>query len=330
MQKSCLLVTITSYPHGGGESFFHQSAAWLVEEGYEVSWISFRERQWYRQETVSNENFYTDIRTTRKRLRHWIDKICPSVIHAMPERDADVTVALDECGKKVVIGHHFWSGLIVSDIHPFSIGMKSNPTLRLDPVLLALLDNPLICHYVVSEFMNEILQKCGGQRMTVISPLSDHHRCELPPLLERDSIAVINDDPLKGREILASLTRKTSLPFLIVGTGTYPTNVRVVSSCDVKDIYKSARIVLIPSLVDETFCRVAYEAADLGIAIVTTGNGYIREMLGDAGIYEEGDWVTTIEWLYYDLDRLRDLSEKLRAAANRLGSSREQFVSLFR
>uniref|UniRef100_A0A6C0BPY8 Glycosyl transferase family 1 domain-containing protein n=1 Tax=viral metagenome TaxID=1070528 RepID=A0A6C0BPY8_9ZZZZ len=53
---------------------------------------------------------------------------------------------------------------------------------------------------------------------------------------------------------------------------------------DIREVHCRTRVMLIPSLVDETFCRVALEAMINGIPIVTTGAGNIKYLVGDAGI----------------------------------------------
>ena len=50
---------------------------------------------------------------------------------------------------------------------------------------------------------------------------------------------------------------------------------------DVKQIYSVSNIVLLPSIVDETFCRVAYESKINNIKTIAYNNGNLKYLLKD-------------------------------------------------
>ena len=59
-------------------------------------------------------------------------------------------------------------------------------------------------------------------------------------------------------------------------------------------IYKQTKILLIGSLVDETFCRVAYEGLINKIPIISTNNGNLKYLLnGYADFVDESvnNWI---------------------------------------
>ena len=57
---------------------------------------------------------------------------------------------------------------------------------------------------------------------------------------------------------------------------------------NVREFYQTARMVIVPTLVDETFCRVAFEAAMNGIPVLCTANGYLPDLLGGDGCFSLG------------------------------------------
>ena len=85
---------------------------------------------------------------------------------------------------------------------------------------------------------------------------------------------------------------------------------------NIQEIYANTKILLIPSLVDETFCRVAYEGCKLGIPIITSGLGNFSELgmfskLYSIDIINKSSinlWYDEICSLYHNNDKLISLS----------------------
>lgn len=70
---------------------------------------------------------------------------------------------------------------------------------------------------------------------------------------------------------------------------------------DVRRVYALSRVILVPSVVDETFCRVALEAMQNGIPVITTGAGNITNVVGPAAVViplgpdtSSKDWVDAL------------------------------------
>lgn len=344
MIRKCLMISRLSYPYGGGESFFLQTINWL--SNYEIIWISFQSHTKgnYTTEEIITHPTYTEIHILRNKLSHWLNKISPTVIHTMPEKDLDLIFTLEESGIPVLLGYHFWWGLICTDKLPINVDMEHNETLYVDPVHLAIFSKNLFTTYVASDFMNTILSSLNQESLPVIYPTSEHHSTTLLPFEERKYISMINCNPLKGGDIvlnLASLASENisfdSYPFRIVSSDSSEldekfqnlSNVTFSRYTDVKEIYSTSRIILIPTQLDETFCRVAYEAADNGIAIITTGKGFIRQMLGDAGLYANTveEFQNIISQIYDDETLLTQIGNKLKQQVSRF-SSKDDFISM--
>jgi glycosyltransferase involved in cell wall biosynthesis len=79
-------------------------------------------------------------------------------------------------------------------------------------------------------------------------------------------------------------------------------NIIIPEKINIKIIYNQTRILLIPSICEETFCRVAYEGMINKIPIISTNNGNLKYLLEDYALFiNELDikkWVKTIQYLY--------------------------------
>lgn len=72
---------------------------------------------------------------------------------------------------------------------------------------------------------------------------------------------------------------------------------------DMKHIYQQTRLLLIPSLVDETFCRVGYEGMMNEIPIIATSNGNLKYLLKDYADFLDPQpelWSQRIIQIYHD------------------------------
>ena len=110
-----------------------------------------------------------------------------------------------------------------------------------------------------------------------------------------------------------------------------------------REIYRQSKILLAPSLCEETFCRVAVEAAANGVPVVGSNRGAIPEVVGDKSlalpiparftpsaritpeISELEPWLETIVSLWNDENKRKEIGAGLRACAARF--SREHTVA---
>lgn len=128
---------------------------------------------------------------------------------------------------------------------------------------------------------------------------------------------------VEGRENLEIIKRRC-LPFL---QGIK--NVDFMhSTTNPQDFYELARVLLVPSLNPETFCRVAAEALMNGVPVLASDRGALPEVIGDAGISipppsslpentvrllsdeELEPWITSLRRLWYDSDFYDSLRQK--------------------
>lgn len=150
-------------------------------------------------------------------------------------------------------------------------------------------------------------------------------------------VTFVNPQPAKGAAWFARIAlevgrRRQDIPFLVVegrgaaaGLAAVPldlsglTNLRRMPPTPrPADFYAESRVVLVPSLVEETLGRVAAEALANGLPVLATRRGALPDTLGDAGLLfdlpevyttrlldppsaeEVTGWVAAIERLYDD------------------------------
>ena len=88
----------------------------------------------------------------------------------------------------------------------------------------------------------------------------------------------------------------------------------ITQKIDVKLIYEKTRILLIPSLCEETFCRVGYEAMVNKIPILSSRNGNLKYLLKNYATFIDDhnirDWKVKIEELYNNNIEIEQFSYK--------------------
>ncbi|WP_371791567.1 glycosyltransferase [Streptomyces sp. NBC_01471] len=164
-------------------------------------------------------------------------------------------------------------------------------------------------HYglAVSEFVRARALQAAGTRLAVMYPPF------ASPGLRSDeirsaSVLMINPIPAKGSELLHRLLVLMPEQHFTLVEGWWDTaadfaarsNVTYVPRVyDMGPLYRSHRLLLVPSVVEDAFPRVIIEAALHGIPAIGTDRGGIPEAIGDAGIVLPGTahpetWARTI------------------------------------
>lgn len=149
-------------------------------------------------------------------------------------------------------------------------------------------------HYglAVSEFVRERAPRTEGTRLAVLyppfGPPAPGH--EAP---RSGSVLMVNPIPAKGSVLLHQLIRLMPEQHFTLVEGwwntaadfaTYPNVTFVARIYDMGPLYRSHRLLLVPSTVEDAFPRVVIEAALHGVATIGTDRGGIPEAIGGAGI----------------------------------------------
>jgi glycosyltransferase involved in cell wall biosynthesis len=195
-----------------------------------------------------------------------------------------------------------------------------------------------------SPFLARLLECCVGPPVAVVPPLIEpsDYRCEHGG----DAILFINPVAIKGARLVAAIAaRLRHRRFLFVRSWPdhpdFPhVDVRLdnvewtASTSDMRQIYARARVVLMPSVVEETFGRIVAEAAISGIPAVTSDRGGLRESVGEGGVVLSladpiERWCEAIERVFQDPAHYAALSEAAEARAARPDRQPEAAVARF-
>jgi glycosyltransferase involved in cell wall biosynthesis len=158
-----------------------------------------------------------------------------------------------------------------------------------------------------------------GVEPTVIPPFIDAAKYKTAST--RENVTFINPHPYKGRDIAVEIARLCpDIPFVFVQSWPLShdhraeleamiaplSNVTLLPARnDMRGIYGKCRILLVPSLWEEAYGRVAVEAEINGIPVVASNRGGLPEAVGGGGILVSPEspiteWVSAVRKLWDD------------------------------
>jgi glycosyltransferase involved in cell wall biosynthesis len=188
-----------------------------------------------------------------------------------------------------------------------------------------------------SRFTAAAFKEAFGLDASIIRPFfrADQYRAS-PPI--NDNVTFINPHPLKGIEIALQLVaRCPEIPFrfikswwlskeqkasLMNDVKRYPNLTVESQKRDMNQVYRRAKIVLMPSKCDEAWGRVVTEAQFSGIPVIASNRGGLPESVGPGGILLDPDgdiedWVDAVRSLWLDDVRYNELSAAALAHSRR-------------
>lgn len=170
-------------------------------------------------------------------------------------------------------------------------------------------------------------ERSNAQCVTLVSPNSDKGVelvLELATALPMLPFLLVEGWPL-GRQEWGRLKRQTA----------HLGNVRVRRSArDMMEIYRSTRVLLVPSQVAETFGRVVIEAQVSGIPSIVRNIGSLPWTVGEGGIIMPVDagvaqWSEELARLFNDQHHYDLLSSRARANASRVDFQPTESIQRF-
>jgi hypothetical protein len=261
-----------------------------------------------------------------------------------------------------ITGFCFWQNIIKMNNNNFNINMSNNKFEKCDEFdLITKYSYP----YSSSRFVNDIIFDVYNTKLPVIESIShDIHYLDIAnfnseeELKSRVFVSIINCHHNKGGHIIKYLCENIdyNIPLLFVYTEYDPQitvsyieellairnkerniNLIICNKVNIKNIYKYSRIILIPSLCDETFCRIGYEAMKNKIPIISTMNGNLKYLLDDYAVFLPGGekyydlWKVNIENIYNNREILKKYSENDNNNHNNLNynSIKNKVVNFF-
>lgn len=233
-------------------------------------------------------------------------------------------------------GFCFWNNIIKFNMNDINVNMINNNNLTETDEFEIILDNSY--NYVSSDFVNDIVDKIYNKKLEVIETISlkDEYYIENKnEEFKQEYVTLINCHYNKGGFLVENLCKilNSNIPLLFVYTENDPNipfskieewinernkinnvNILINGKVDIKEIYKKTRILLVPSICDETFCRVAYEGMMNNIPIISRQNGNLKYLLKDYAIFldtiDNNIWMNEIQSLYFDKTRLDSFKNK--------------------
>lgn len=315
MSTCCRLLIVTKwgYPFGGGEAFMRDSIDWCQSQFTEIIWLSFMcydavsavHKPWpvYSVNKKSDKVAFVQVpnEMSAATLNWWIKTLDPDVVHHQGPERALVIKTCVNLKVPVVTGFHFWHGAVVLSKHHGNTNIMDHLSDHtIDPELDWLTTENTVTIYFASEFMKQVvlstpsgLQKTKdyvANKVAILAPVStESNVCLKSSVDSRRYVTQINVHPGKGGAVIRyCIEQLPSTHFQCLITEDSADDLVSLASHrvlvmsrteDIATVYARTKVLLVPSVVDETFCRVALEGLMCGLPIMASPAGYLKSML---------------------------------------------------
>lgn len=241
----------------------------------------------------------------------------PFIIHHQGlEREYFMNIAIS-LNIPFVTGFCFWNDIIEFNNNYSNVNILNNNKLQKSNNFQNIINN---CNsYVSSEFVNDVVYKLHNIKLNIIDTISVNQHYHVNNI-DPQYLTIINIHYLKGGWLLPKLLSnlKTDITICLIDTEhnnkkftfklmnfiKYRNNkfknkvIYINKKINITEIYSKTKLLLIPSLVDESFCKVAYEGMYNKIPILSTKNGNLKYLLnGYADFLSENynEWIFKID-----------------------------------
>ena len=293
-RNNICLICESSYPGGGGEEFMYDLSVFLTEQNYNVFWINYHDwgKPFHNKYIVNYNKYYTEIRLNNRKIES-LDNY--DVLNQILKNYHINYILHQGSGHKLVcdLGNKlniptitfwcFWEEMLNIDWNIGLIDIQKNLNAHnINKDFKYIVDN--IDHfYFASDFVKKIAEekyKLIFNDDNVFNTLSIGKR--IIKNSEIDSfesiyITLLDCHTLKGGELLSKLIIKNpTVNFLAVKTEDEEGGPNLIKKAflkvnnknnmligrvnNVSELYNKTKILLCPTRLDETFCRVVYEA----------------------------------------------------------------------
>ena len=225
-------------------------------------------------------------------------------------------------------GFCFWQNIVKFNMDNINVNMINNNGLERTDEFRDILKNSYT--YSSSDFVNDIIDKLYNEKLDVIETISLKEDFYINNSNNENNqnkiyVTLINCHYNKGGYLIEELCNNLNIniPLQLVYTENDPIinldfltslinkrnqknniNKLIKEKVDVKLIYNKTKIIIIPSICDETFCRVGYEAMINKIPIISSSNGNLKYLLKDYALFIDNNniekWRNEIEKLYFN------------------------------
>jgi hypothetical protein len=330
-------------PFGGGENWILNMNKILNNNNFETYMICFGDpflNEYYTTTNYIDLEYVKIIQTSFETLNiiKLIKVIDPDIINHQGVNRLFFMKLSNILNIPFFTGFCFWQDIIKFNMDNINVNMIENSNLEKTDNFEFIINNSYT--YVSSEFVNDIIFKLYNKKLDVIETISVEDEFKVEYINKnnfnnRIYVTLINCHYNKGGYLIKylcnNLDYNIGLQFVytendpnvpinlveeLISNRNKVNNINIVysSKIDIKIIYNNTRILLLPSLCDETFCRVGYEGLVNKIPIISTKNGNLKYLLNNYAIfvndYDVKEWRCQIEKLYYDEENIISLSNK--------------------
>ncbi len=211
-----------------------------------------------------------------------------------------------------------------------------------------LLPDPSLLYFSNSEFSSKRLKALFGIESTTLIPLVDPENYRLSTT--REKVLFINPSQIKGVEIFFKIAENLpGIPFQVAES--WHVNLQWRAYCsnraeslgnidwmsstrDMNTLYGSTRVLLMPSIWEETYGRCVTEAQHSAIPVIGSNRGGLPEAIGPGGILldpdgEVSEWITAVEKVFNDKKTYNKLSKAALRHATRKQANPETLATIF-
>ena len=322
------IVTLSQWgypPFGGGENWLLNLSKIFNEFKYDVYLICFSNgfngTNFNKTEVIDLS--YVKIIQMEYNLYEIIKilkYINPSIINHQGIKRIEFMKIANVLDTPFISGYCFWNNIIKQTYS--NIKILDNKLIEKDNSFEYI--NKYSYVYAASNFVNDVIEKYFQKKINVIETISlkDDYHIQINNKKNK-YVCLLNCHHNKGGFLITDLINDLDIkiPLLFVYTE-YDTNLELSEIKNLidkrnnknninllfeekqnpKEIYEKTKLMLIPSLCDETFCRVAYESKMNNIPIISTSNGNLKYLLKNYALFIDSnkpdDWIRNIENMY--------------------------------
>ena len=338
-------------PLGGGEYFIKSILKFLKTKNYNCNFIcyappeigeKFEEKKWISWDGI--EGYQIPV-ISNQILKDIIIELKTDIVVTQSYEALQIVSVAKECGCQTILGTHFWRNICEVQDYFHHMLERNDIKIRYD---LHQVFHQADALYVNSDFMKEGIKKYVGIDIeNIIYPILDVERSVNTDNFKKEYKRIINSDFGKGGYIFIDIAKKLKdYKFLCLGLGDeiLPKNkiinnkikeldnVKILEKTDnIKEIYGKTKMLLIPSIVDETFSMVCLEAGANGIPVISTSCGNLKYLNQDIGgividdYYDIDIWCNEIKKLMENNNAYNIISNKTKKNAFTVYNPQDQY-----
>ena len=303
MAKTAVCISYRSYPWGGGEEDLFDKCQMMVKYGLDVIWVSFvdgvAELKPWDYSTIGDGIRHVNVgKPISKEVIYTIlDELEPDLVYTTDVVMEQVTKACYQRQIPVITCWHFWHPGLKLGKHFNKNIMNNHHTIDDTYHSMRKMSSR---SYVCSEFVQQVFLKVTQYPKPRVIPSVPQPRV-LVDKVDPQCIVMANLHHLKGGEIFLELVKRHTIPLW----GLYPERdterkmpEKIVEAAegkeyvrldpridDIREVYLKAKLVLCPSIVDETFGRVAMEAVANKIPLLIAETGNLKYLFPEEEFY---------------------------------------------